>query len=50
MNLITVENCGNDNIVTIDGDFTADLSADCMLTTKGCLHSKGFKEAKVRLI
>lgn len=46
-NLFSVENCGTDNVVTIDSNFTADLSPDCIVTSKGCLLSKGFKEAKV---
>lgn len=48
MKLLSVENCADDNVVTIDGDFSASLSSDCMLTTVGCIHSKGFKEAKVK--
>lgn len=50
MRLMSVDNCGDDNVVTIDANFTANLSPDCILSTIGCLHSKGFKEAKVRLV
>lgn len=47
MKLISLENCGDDNVLTIEKNFTATLSADCFVTTNGCLTSKGFKEAKV---
>lgn len=47
MNLISAENCGSNNIVTIDRNFSAMLSADCILTSVGCIRSKGFKQAKV---
>lgn len=47
MKLISVENCEEGNVVSIDKNFTANLSPDCMLTTVGCMTSKGFKEAKV---
>lgn len=43
----SVENCGANNVLLIDSNFTADLSDDCIVVTKGCLLSKGFKEAKV---
>lgn len=46
-NLSSVENCGTDNVITIDPNFTADLSSDCMLISKGCMDSKGYKKAKV---
>lgn len=47
MNLISAENCGSNNIVTIDRHFSAMLSADCILTSVGCIRSKGFKQAQV---
>lgn len=47
MNVLSVENCGDDNVVTIASNFSAHLSPDCILTSIGCMHSKGFKEAKV---
>lgn len=47
MNLISAENCGSNNIVTIDRNFSAMLSADCILTSVGCIRSKGFKQAQV---
>lgn len=48
MKLISVDNCDENNVITIDKNFTAVLDADCMLQTFGCIKSKGFKEAKVR--
>lgn len=47
MKLISLENCGDDNVLTIEKNFTATLSANCFVTTNGCITSKGFKEAKV---
>lgn len=48
MRLISIVECGEDNILSVDKNFTAHLSKDCILTTSGCVTSKGFKEAKVR--
>lgn len=50
MKLISVDNCDENNVVSIDKNFTANLSPDCILSTVGCLTSKGFKEAKVKSI
>lgn len=50
MKLISVEPCGGDNVITVDKNFTSDLSTDCIITTHGCVRSKGFKEAKVSVI
>lgn len=50
MKLISVENCDENSVVTIDSNFTADLSSDCIVTTNGCLHSKGFNAAIVNII
>lgn len=48
MRLISIADCGEDNVLSVDKNFTAHLSKDCILTTSGCVTSKGFKEAKVR--
>ncbi|XP_031623473.1 uncharacterized protein LOC116340880 [Contarinia nasturtii] len=48
MKLISVTNCGDDNVIIVDKNFTASLSSDCIVTTGGCVTSKGFKEAKVK--
>lgn len=50
MHLTSVENCAADNVITMDQNFTATLSEDCILTTNGCFTTKGFKEAKVKQI
>ncbi|XP_055295197.1 uncharacterized protein LOC129564970 [Sitodiplosis mosellana] len=47
MNLISVMNCAENNVLMVDQNLTATLSKDCFLTTIGCISSKGFKEAKV---
>lgn len=49
MKLISIENCDENNVVMVDKNFTAVLGADCMLQTFGCITSKGFKEAKVKI-
>lgn len=49
MKLISVDNCDENNIITMDKNFTASLDANCMVQTAGCIKSKGFKEAKVRI-
>lgn len=48
MQLISVDNCAENNVLMVDKNFTATLSSDCFLTTVGCVTSKGFKEAKVK--
>lgn len=50
MKLVSIDNCDENNVVSIDKNFTANLSPECILTTAGCLTSKGFKEAKVNSI
>lgn len=47
MRLISTKDCGENSVVSVDTNFTSNLSKDCILTTVGCLTSKGFKEAKV---
>lgn len=43
-----IENCGGDDqIITVDSNFTANLSPACVVTTNGCITSKGFTKAKV---
>lgn len=50
MKIISVENCHDDNVLSIDTNFTATLSPDCFVSTVGCVASKGFKEAKVQFL
>lgn len=43
----SIENCGGpDQVVSIDQNFTTDLSSTCIVTTNGCVTSKGFTKAK----
>lgn len=49
MRFKSVENCGGDNqIVTLDKNFTAILTPDCQVTSVGCITSKGFTKATAR--
>lgn len=44
----SIENCGGDTqIVSIDKNFTAKITPDCDVVTKGCITSKGFTKARV---
>lgn len=44
----SIENCGGDaQVVSIDKNFTATITPDCEVVTKGCVTSKGFTKAKV---
>lgn len=48
MRLISIADCIEDNVLSVDKNFTAKLSKDCILSTSGCVTSKGFEKAKVR--
>lgn len=50
MRVISVKNCGGNNVVAVDKNFTASLSKDCIITTMGCITSKGFQQAKVKAV
>lgn len=40
-------NCGSDNVITIDSNFTVQLNKKCEVISTGCVSSKGFTAAKV---
>lgn len=42
-----ITNCNEKNVITIDSNFTTEISSDCMLWNTGCYTSLGFSTAKV---
>lgn len=47
MRVLSVENCNKNPIIAVDANFTANLSPKCIVTSSGCITSKGFEQAKV---
>lgn len=47
MRVLSVENCIKNPTIAVDANFTANLSPKCIVTSSGCITSKGFEQAKV---
>lgn len=43
-----IANCGDNNVVTIDSNFTTSINKKCEVSTNGCLTSLGFTAAKIK--